>query len=78
MILSLGYPKSKPEKIPKLMRRVIVHNNEYHEKTDEEVKKAFDDKYEDFGGDPKEYLAHSNLKCDRNIQEKLTWSPEGK
>ncbi|MFA5851051.1 MAG: nitroreductase family protein [Bacteroidales bacterium] len=62
MILSLGYPKSKPEKMPKLKQSVIVHNNEYHEMSDEEVKKAFDEKYGDFGGDPKEYFKKAYIE----------------
>lgn len=62
MILSLGYPKSKPEKMPKLKRNVIVHTNEYREMPDEEVKKAFDDKYGDFGGDPKEFFKKAYIE----------------
>lgn len=62
MVLSLGYPKSRPEKMPKLKRSVIVHNNEYHEMTDEDVKKAFDEKYGDFGGDAKEYFKKAYIE----------------
>ena len=62
MVLSLGYPKSKPERMPKLKRDVIVHHDKYQEMADEDVKKAFNDKYGDFGGDPKDYFKKAYIE----------------
>jgi nitroreductase len=56
MVLSMGYPKSIPRRIPKLERAVIVHNEQYRTASDSEIKQAFDLKYGDFGGKVEEYL----------------------
>ena len=56
MVLSLGYPKSIPRTIPKLERDVIVHQEQYQPRSDDEILKAFDQKYGDFGVKAEEYL----------------------
>ncbi len=45
VILSLGYPKKKPEVASKLMADVIVHEEEYHDQTLEELNSMMDEKY---------------------------------
>jgi FMN reductase [NAD(P)H] len=49
MVLSLGYPKSIPQGIPKFTPDVIVHYERYQERNDAEVTQAFQAKYGDFG-----------------------------
>jgi nitroreductase len=45
MLLSIGYPKSIPQSIPKLKREVIVHHEKYHRPEEDQIRKAFDEKY---------------------------------
>lgn len=47
VILSLGYPKKKPEVAPKLMHNVIVHEERYQEPSIEAINKMMDEKYSD-------------------------------
>jgi nitroreductase len=56
MVLTLGYPKSVPARIPKLERDVIVHREQYRPMNDEAIKQAFDAKYGDFSVKAEEYL----------------------
>jgi FMN reductase [NAD(P)H] len=45
MALSIGYPKSIPQSIPKLKKEVIVHQEKYRKPQDDEIRRAFDEKY---------------------------------
>jgi nitroreductase len=45
MVLSIGYPKSIPQRIPKLKKEHIVHHEKYRKTGDEEICRAFDEKY---------------------------------
>ncbi len=45
MVLSIGYPKAVPKTIPKLPRDAMVHREKYRTQTDEEIRRAFEDKY---------------------------------
>lgn len=45
MVLSIGYPKSIPQSIPKLRKEHIVHHEKYRKTGDEEICRAFDEKY---------------------------------
>jgi len=63
MVLSIGYPKSIPNKIPKLKRDVIVHKERYHEPSDAEISQAFEAKYGDFGGKAEEYLQKAFIEA---------------
>ncbi len=56
MVLTLGYPKSVPNRIPKLPQDVIVHREQYRHDSDEAIKQAFDAKYGDFSVKAEEYL----------------------
>jgi len=56
MVLSIGYPKSRPRTIPKLKREVITHNEKYLMPSDEEIRGAFDAKYGNFSAKAEEYL----------------------
>jgi FMN reductase [NAD(P)H] len=45
MVLSIGYPRSIPQNIPKLKKDVIVHHERYRKPEEGEIRLAFDDKY---------------------------------
>ena len=45
MLLSIGYPKSIPQSIPKLKREVILHYEKYQQPEEHEIRRAFDEKY---------------------------------
>lgn len=45
MVLCLGYPRSIPRTIPKLKKEVLVHQERYRKLGEEEIRKAFDEKY---------------------------------
>jgi FMN reductase [NAD(P)H] len=45
MVLSIGYPRSIPQNIPKLKKEVIVHHERYRKPEEGEIRLAFDDKY---------------------------------
>jgi nitroreductase len=63
MVLSIGYPKSIPRRIPKLERDVIVHKEQYRLASNAEIKRAFDLKYGDFGGKVDEYLEKAFIEA---------------
>ncbi len=56
MVLSIGYPKSIPGNIPKLKRDVIAHKEQYRVASDDEITRAFEEKYGDFDGKDHKYF----------------------
>jgi len=80
MVLSIGYPKSIPRRIPKLEREVIVHKEQYRVASDAEIRGAFDLKYGDFGGKVEEYLEKAfieTIEADKQGGEGWTaWAAE--
>ena len=62
MVLSIGYPKSIPNRIPKLKRDVIVHHEQYQVASDAEIKGAFEAKYGAFGGKAEDYLERAYVE----------------
>ena len=75
MVLSVGYPKSIPKNIPKLKRDVITHRERYRELGDDEIKKAFEDKYGNFEDNVKKYLERIYVEAvEANKQEKPDWA----
>lgn len=63
MVLTIGYPKSIPRRIPKLARDVIVHKEQYRVLSDSEIKQAYDAKYGDFGGKTEMYLEKTYIEA---------------
>jgi FMN reductase [NAD(P)H] len=47
VLLCLGYPKTRPKSRKKLGVKVVVHKHTYHEMDDNDLKRAFDEKYPD-------------------------------
>lgn len=62
MALSIGYPKSIPAGIPKLKRNVITHREKYAELNNNEIRKAFEDKYGDFDENANRYLEKAYIE----------------
>ncbi len=62
--LCVGYPKKIPTGITKLPRAAMVHSERYEEKTPEELKQLYREKYGDLTADVKKYF-------ERTYQEAL-------
>jgi nitroreductase len=45
MLLSIGYPKSIPQSIPKLKKEVTLHHEKYRQPEGDEIQRGFDEKY---------------------------------
>ena len=63
MVLSIGYPKSVPKSIPKLKRDVITHREKYTELSDDEIRKAFEDKYGAFDENVNKFLEKAFIEA---------------
>ena len=75
MVLSIGYPKSVPKNVPKLKRDVIVHREKYRELSDDQIKKAFEDKYGSFDENVKKYIQRIYVEAvEAGKQEKPEWA----
>lgn len=74
MLVSIGYPKSKPEKMPKLEKNVIVHDEKYSPLKDDDILKAYNNKYGDFDEDVDAYLEKAYIEVlEANKQESGNW-----
>jgi len=75
MVLSIGYPKSIPKNVPKLRREVITHRERYRELSEDEIKKAFDDKYGKFEDNVRKYIERMYVEAvEANKQERPPWA----
>jgi predicted Ser/Thr protein kinase len=75
MVLSIGYPKSIPKSVPKLKRDVIAHREKYKELSDDEIKKAFEDKYGNFEENVERYLHRIYIEAvEAEKQQKPEWA----
>lgn len=63
MALCLGYPKSIPRTIPKLKKEAIVHQEKYRKLKEEEIQKAFDEKYGKIDEDMEKYLERAFIEA---------------
>jgi nitroreductase len=63
MVLSLGYPKSIPRTIPKLKKEMIIHHEKYRPPEEDEVRKAFDEKYGRIDEDMEKYLERAFIEA---------------
>jgi nitroreductase len=62
MILSIGYPESIPKCIPKLSKNIIIHNEKYKMLGEDEIQKAYYEKYGDFDEDIDKYLEKAYIE----------------
>ena len=75
MVLSIGYPKSVPKRVPKLKRQVITHREKYNRSTDDEIKKTFEDKYGNFEDTLENYLHRTYVEAvEAEKQQKPEWA----
>ncbi len=63
MVLCLGYPRSIPRTIPKLKKEVLVHQERYRNLGEEEIRKAFDEKYGGIDEDLEIYLERTFIEA---------------
>jgi FMN reductase [NAD(P)H] len=63
MVLSIGYPKSIPQSIPKLKKEVIVHHERYRRPEEDEIRRAFDDKYGSIDQNIEKYLERAFVEA---------------
>ena len=75
MVLSIGYPKSVPKNVPKLKRDIIGHKEKYQILADEEIKKAFEDKYGSFEDNVEKYFERIFIEAvEADKQGKPEWA----
>jgi len=74
MLVSIGYPKSKPERMPKLEKNIIVHDEKYRTLNDDDILKAYDNKYGDFDEDVEACLEKAYIEVlEANKQGSGNW-----
>jgi nitroreductase len=56
MVLSIGYPESIPKHIPKLKKEIIVHPEKYRRPEEDDIRRAFDEKYGSIDQNVEKYL----------------------
>ena len=75
MVLSIGYPKSVPKGIPKLRREVIGHREKYNQLSDDEIKKAFEEKYGSFDDNLERFFRKAYVEAlEAEKQQKPEWA----
>ncbi len=75
MVLSIGYPKTVPKKVPKLKREVIAHREKYRELSDDQIKRAFEEKYGSFEDNLENYLHRTYVEAvEAEKQQKPRWA----
>ncbi|MFX1316164.1 MAG: nitroreductase family protein [Promethearchaeota archaeon] len=75
MVLSIGYPKSIPKAIPKLKLDFIIHDEKYQILSDDEIKKAYDNKYGDFDENKDKYLEKAYIEViEASKQQEKNWA----
>ena len=63
MVLSIGYPKSIPQNIPKLKKEVVVHREKYRKPEGDEIQRAFDEKYGVIDQNVEKYLERTFVEA---------------
>jgi nitroreductase len=63
MVLSIGYPKSIPQNIPKLKKEVFVHHEKYRKPEADEIRRAFDEKYGTIDQNIEKYLEKAYVEA---------------
>jgi len=63
MVLSIGFPKSIPSTIPKLKKEFILHHEKYLIPKEDEVQRAFDEKYGAMDQNIEKYLGKAFVEA---------------
>jgi FMN reductase [NAD(P)H] len=75
MVLSIGYPRTVPKNIPKLRREIIAHRETYRTMSDEEIQRAFEEKYGSFDDNLKKHFDKIYVEAlEAEKQEKPEWA----
>jgi nitroreductase len=79
MVLTLGYPKSVPDTIPKLATEVVVHHERYRVRSDDEIRQAYESKYGDITDKVDTYLERAYIESvEADRQDDLGWMDRAK
>jgi FMN reductase [NAD(P)H] len=79
MVLTIGYPKSIPKRIPKLESGVVVHHERYRTLSDDEIARAFETKYGAIDDDAGEYLKRAFVEVvEADKQQEESWVADAK
>jgi hypothetical protein len=79
IVLSLGYPASRPSRIPKLPASAMRHDERYRARSDEDIVRTFEDKYGRIGGDPEEYFERAYVEVvEADKQHDQSWTRHAK
>jgi nitroreductase len=74
MLLSLGYPKTVPRNVPKLAVDVVAHRERYNAMSDDEIRKAYDDKYGPLDENVERYFERAFVEAvEADRQETPAW-----
>ena len=74
MLLSLGYPKTVPRDVPKLALGVVVHRERYEPLSDDEIQKAFDEKYGSLDENVEKYFERAFVEAvEADKQDTPAW-----
>jgi len=74
MLLSLGYPETVPRDVPKLAVDVVFHAERYKALSDDEIQKAFDDKYGPLDENVERYFERAFVEAvEADRQETPAW-----
>jgi nitroreductase len=63
MALSIGFPKSIPQTIPKLKKEAIIHHERYRKPEDNEIRRTFDEKYGAIDQNIEKYLERAFVEA---------------
>lgn len=75
MVLSIGYPRTVPKNIPKLKREIIAHRETYRTMSDDEIERAFEEKYGSFDDNLKKHFEKIYVEAsEAEKQEKPEWA----
>jgi hypothetical protein len=74
MLLSLGYAKTVPRDIPKLKTEAVVHRERYRTPDDDEIRRAFDDKYGSLDENAEKYFERAFVEAvEADKQDTPAW-----
>jgi hypothetical protein len=73
-LLSLGYPKTVPRNVRKLAVDVVVHRERYKMPSDNEIRKAYDDKYGSLDENVERYFERTFVEAvEADRQDSAAW-----
>ena len=75
MLLCLGYPKSVPKTMPKLNPEILIHREKYKDLQEEDLKRAFENKYGEMESQAEKYLEKAFIEVlEADKQDDQNWT----